>query len=156
MLNESHYKKSENKFRYATAEEEACFQRQGVADYALMVRVLQQLKVHGCLLHRQLSFGSPRARTRFPIILRKRGVHDGLQRAVADTRAHIETISIDCLLHGDSGDVLRGCKDGHMENFASIRDTAMTRRLSGTVSIHAGASTVDETRIVRCLLERSI
>lgn len=123
-------------FRYDTAEEEACFQRQGVADYALMVRVLQRLKVHGCLLHRQLSFRSPRARTTFLIIARKRGVRDDLRREVADTRAHIETISIDSLLHGDPGDMLQGYKDELMENFASVRDTAMTRRFSGTVSKH--------------------
>lgn len=91
-----------------------------------------------------------------PISPHTGGVHDDFQRAVADIRTHIEAISIDSLLHGDPGDVLLGCTDELMENFTSTRNTAMTRRYSGTVSIHAGASTVNETRIVRCILERSI
>jgi hypothetical protein len=93
---------------------------------------------------------------RSPISPRTGAVHSDSQRAVADTRAHIEAISIHSLLHGDPGDVLQGCKDELIENVTSIRDIAMTRRFSGTVSIHAGASTVDGTRIVRCLLEHSI
>lgn len=156
MLNESHCKKSRNIVRYDTAEEESCFQRQGVANCALVVHLLQQPETHGCLLHLNLLPGNPRAKMRSPISPRTGAVNSDSQRAVADTRAHIEAISIDSLLHGNPGDVLRGCNDELMENFASIRDTAMTRRLSGTVSVHAGASTVDETRIVRCLLERSI
>jgi hypothetical protein len=156
MLNESHCKKSRNIVRYDTAEEEVCFQWQGVANCALVVRFLQQLRAHCCLLHLNLLPGNHRAGMRSPISPRTGAVNSDSQRAVADSRAHIETISIDCLLHGDPGDVLRGCKDELMENFASIRDTAMTRRFSGTVSIHAGASTVNGTRIVRCLLERSI
>jgi hypothetical protein len=106
MLNESHCKKSRNIVRYDTAEEESCFQRQSVANCAPVVRFLQQLKAHGCLLHLHLLHSNPGARMRSPISLRTGAVHKILQRAVADSRAQIEAISIDSRLHGVPGEVL--------------------------------------------------
>ena len=61
-LNQSRCKKTSDVVRYNPVEEEAGLQQQGVADYALMVRVLQQLKARGCLLHLNLSPGDPLAR----------------------------------------------------------------------------------------------
>ena len=108
------------------SEEEAGLQQQGTADFALMVRVLQCLKAQGCLLRLNLSPGNPLENMRFPINPRTRAVHSDLQRAIAATRVPIETISIDRLRHRDLEDALQGRKDELLENFATIRDIAMT------------------------------
>lgn len=125
-LNQSHRKRSGHLELYDPVEEEAGLQQQGVADYALMCRVLQRLKAQGCLLRLNLSPGNPLERMRFRINDNAREVHSDLQRAIADTRAPIETISIDRLRHRDLEDALQGRRDELQESYASIRDIAMT------------------------------
>ncbi|GAB7325081.1 hypothetical protein MBLNU13_g09172t1 [Cladosporium sp. NU13] len=125
-MNQSHGEKPGSTGRYDMSQEEAGLQQQGVADFALMVLVLQRLKAQGCLLRLNLSPGNPLENVRFPINPRTSAVHSDLQRAIAHTRAPIETISIDRLRHRDLEDALQGCKDELLESFASIRDIAMT------------------------------
>lgn len=125
-LNQSHWKRSGDLELYDPVEEEAGLQQQGVADYALMCRVLQRLKAQGCLLRLNLSPGNPLKRMMLRINGHAREVHSDLQRAIADTRAPIETISIDRLRHRDLEEAVQGRKDELLESFASIRDIAMT------------------------------
>jgi hypothetical protein len=125
-LNQSRLKRTGDMVRYDRIEEEAGLQEQGNADYALMVRVLQQLKALGCLLRLKLSPGDPLARMIFPINSHTSAVHSDLQRAIADTRTPIETVSIDRLRHRDLENALEGRKDELLESFSSIRDIAMT------------------------------
>lgn len=125
-LNQSHGLLSGNIMRFVASEEDADLQQQGVADFALMVRVLQCLKAQGCLLRLNLSPGNPLESRRVQVNPRTRAVHSEFQRAIADTRAPIETISIDRLRHRDLEDALQGREDELLESFATIRDIAMT------------------------------
>lgn len=126
QLNQSYCVLSSDMMRFVAFEEDADLQQQGVADFALMVRVLQRLKAQGCLLRLELSPGNPLESKRAYLNPRTRAVHSEFQRAIADTRAPIETISIDRLRHRDLEDALQGRKDELLESFVTIRDIAMT------------------------------
>ena len=125
-LNQSLHRRLGDIVYYDMAEEEAGLQQQGIADYALMVRVLQQIKAHGCVLRLNMSPGNPRGKQRTDNNSHIREVNSDLQRAIADTKAHIETISIDRLRHRDLEDMLQGRAHGLVESYRSLREITLT------------------------------
>jgi hypothetical protein len=113
--------------RHNISREKFYVKDHGAADLLLMLRVLHQAKLSGCLIRLDLSPNHPcSSRTApAPVNPRAKEVHSDLQRAITKHKPLVGGISIDCDRRRDLEDVMGGCEDEAFESFASLRDLTM-------------------------------
>lgn len=116
-------------------EADAVDQR-GPADSALMLRVLHQVKLHGCFIRLDLAPANPAANKMPPLNSHAKEVHRDLQRAIAQVNPLVESLSIDRTRHKDLVAALADCEDEAFESFASLREFTMTPLKKDSHNIH--------------------
>lgn len=108
------------------AMEAAAVERHGAADLSVMLRVIEQAKLHGCFIRLELSPANPLAYKKLPLHPRAQEVQVRLQQAIAQVRPRIETISLDRSRHRCLEETLVGLNDEVRESFASLREFTLT------------------------------
>ena len=101
-------------------------EHRGAADLAVILRVLEQARLRGCLIRLELSPANPLARKTPPLHSRAQEVQEHLQRAIAQAKPQIETISLDRVRHRSLEETLVGLEDEVREPFASLREFTLT------------------------------
>lgn len=108
------------------AMEAAAVEHRGAADLAVMLRVLEQAKLHGCFIRLELSPANPLANKKPPLHARAQEVQIHLQQAIAQVKSRIESISLDRVRHRCLEETLVGLEDEVREPFASLREFTLT------------------------------
>lgn len=108
------------------AQEDAALAQYGVVDIKLMLDVMRLIKLHDCWIRLELSPSEPWTGKRSPINRRAREVHSDLQRAIAQVRPKINTLSIDRLRHRDMVEVLAGCDAKVFDSYTSLAQIRLT------------------------------
>lgn len=108
------------------ATEAAAIEHRGAADLAVMLRVLEQARLRGCLIRLELAPANPLARKKPPLHSRAQEVQVHLQRAIAQAKPQIDTISLDRVRHRCLEETLVGLEDEVRGPFASLREFTLT------------------------------
>lgn len=111
---------------YNIAMEAAAVERRGAADLTVMVRVLEQVKLHGCSIRLELAPAHPLAYKMPPLHPQAKEVQIHLQHAIAQVRPRIEAISLDRPRHACLEETLIGNADTVTECFAGLREFTLT------------------------------
>lgn len=108
------------------AMEAAAVERHGAADLAVILRVLEQAKLHGCFTRLELSPANPLANKKPPLHARAQEVQIHLQQAITQVKPRVESISLDRVRHRCLEETLVGLEDEVCEPFASLRESTLT------------------------------
>jgi hypothetical protein len=112
--------------KHNIAIEGAAVERYGAADLAVMLRVLQQARLHNCSIRLELAPANPLANKMPPLDPRAKEVQAQLHHAIVQAKPRIEAISLDRIRHMDLEDPLAGLEDEAREPFASLREFTLT------------------------------
>jgi hypothetical protein len=93
---------------YNIAMEAGAIERRGAADLAVMVRVFEQARLHGCSIRLDLAPAHPLANRKPPLHPQAKEIQIHLQHGIAQVRPRIEVISLDRPRHACLEETLIG------------------------------------------------
>jgi hypothetical protein len=108
------------------AMEAAAVECRGAADLSVMLRVIEQAKLHGCFIRLELAPANPLARKKPPLHPRAQEMQVHLHQAIAQVKPLVETISLDRSRHRCLEEALVGLNDEVCASFASLREFTLT------------------------------
>jgi hypothetical protein len=106
--------------------EAAAVECRGAADLSVMLRVIEQAKLHGCFIRLELAPANPLARKKPPLHPRAQEMQVHLHQAIAQVKPLVETISLDRSRHRCLEEALVGLNDEVCASFASLREFTLT------------------------------
>jgi hypothetical protein len=130
------------------ATEAAAVERRGATDLSVMLRVIEQAKLHGCVIRLQLAPANPLAYKKPPLHPQAQKVQVHLLQAIAQVKPQIESISLDRSRHRFLEEILVGLNDEVRESFASLREFTLTPIKGDYNRWHR----VDDVEIARAIL----